>query len=719
MASDSPSRGTASPGYGMNTTQTTIAPAARTGAVPSGLPRRLLAAIWATVLAGWATSAPGVAEWESRVLAGARFDGPSPIAIIVLLALLPAWLPLDRVIAAGLQLYARIGIGPGGRRPAGSEAGLRVGHLRRVAPVREAAFRVHGCLAGVALGIMVAGSTQASLADWLFGTRFEGGASVLGAMLGMLSGTCVILALVAAPRLATRWRIEGPVGAGPSMQVMQYGADLPFLMLVIYVVGYWIGWEAAPSLLVLPLVTLAALTGYALPQLLWREKSGNPQGVWIVLLQPDDSGAEHTERALRQIDMLARTWVHGPMTVVLDASLDIGGEQLHAALALGRERAMFPRIEVELADWGMLLPPSERWSASPMRELHVPSELMLPALERFAGTADLVILVSRQVEPIHTWRKRFRQAEILVAWDGGGNGPAGAIALDSLGELLVRWPADSLGAPLAASLAATIATGLTRQAARESTSAPAVAARARAVEEPVKQAASEPGTGSGSMDKTSVQKAEMEPDALLQRLFETCVLLGEEGTIRGTGFVVARGFAATADHLLRDHAIGESFPVQVGWRGFRRTSIATIYRRDPASDVALLSLQHCDDIAPFSFRTDAAPGDTWMTFGFHLPEYADGPGSKRLNGSIVSSDALSPNGSPRLALMCEERVPPGGLAGLSGSPVVVGGALAAVIVGTTGNTDDQALMYLSGSPIGNLIALLDPGAAGSQPAPHT
>ena len=119
MAPDSPARGTASTGYGMNSTQASIAPAPRSRAAALRF-RRLLGAVWATILAGWATTAPSVVEWESRMLAGARFDDLSLMAIILLLALLPAWLPLDRVTAVGLQLYAGIGIGPGGRRPAGS-----------------------------------------------------------------------------------------------------------------------------------------------------------------------------------------------------------------------------------------------------------------------------------------------------------------------------------------------------------------------------------------------------------------------------------------------------------------------------------------------------------------------------------------------------------------------------------------------------------------------
>ncbi|WP_332879414.1 hypothetical protein [Massilia sp. S19_KUP03_FR1] len=169
------------------------------------------------------------------------------------------------------------------------------------------------------------------------------------------------------------------------------------------------------------------MTGYAVPQLLWREQAVPARGVWIVHLDPAAAGRGAVQAVLRQADQLAHTLLQGPMTVVVDAVLDIGGEQLHAALSLGRERAMFPRLEVELADWGMLLPPAGRWQASPVRELHLPPHLMLPALARFAGAADLVILLSSTVEPVEAWKQRFRHADDLVVWHRGDLEPAPAM----------------------------------------------------------------------------------------------------------------------------------------------------------------------------------------------------------------------------------------------------------------------------------------------------
>jgi hypothetical protein len=711
MAPDSSAQGTAPTGNDMSTTETTIAPAAARAVPLPGL-RRLSAAVLATILAIWAASAPGFPEWETQFATSTRLAGlTAPMACILLLALLPAWLSFERVLTAGLQFFARIGVGSEVRTRPGSTSGLWLGHFRWVAPVRDAAFRVHGCLAGAALGIVVTGSTQALLAAWLFGTRFESGATVLGALLGMLSGACVMLALVSVPRRAATWRIEGPVEGAAAMEVLRYGADLLFLSLVIYLTGYAIDWKAAPSLLVLPLVTLGALTGYALPRLLWRERSGTPRGVWVVLLYHGDAGPKDVERALRQVDVLAHTWVHGPVTVVSNASLAMGGEQLHAALALGRERSMFPRIEVELADWGMLLPPRERWRASPVRELHVPAHLMRPALERFAGAADLVVLVSGQLEPIHAWRQRLRYAETVVAWDGDGTGPAGAIALDSLGEHLGRRSAGSS--------AATLAPAPPREADKPGP-APADTAVAKAADELVKHAASAPETGPGpmdeTMDKTAEQEAAIDHDPAIRRLFETCILVGNESMSQGTGFVVARGFAATADHVLGDLTIGENVSVSVGRLGAHRVS-ATIHRRDPVNDLALLRLQDYDDIAPLPLRTDAAAGDTWMACGFHWPEHANEPVGKTLAGTILRSDALSPDGAPYIELACTEHLPPGDPRGMSGSPVIVGGKLAAMLVATMGSADDKSSSHIIASPIGGLIALLPPRPSNSQSAP--
>lgn len=380
-----------------------------------------------------AVLAPGIDNWGSsafeRTLVGA--------GLALAIALLRPWWLIER----GARVFAHgLWISHLRRRPGDASIFLRGPLLRPVWPLRDAFFRAHGWLAGFALGVAIAETAQSSLAQWLFGSRFEGAAVLIGPLLGVLAGAFVALALDRVPWLAAAWRLEGRVDAQAATRILEQGAGALVLLVICSLAAaigwlHWpqttpptepglidsvLNWIATHALLVLPLITLAALVGFALPWLLWREQAEHKRGLWLVVLDPDGDGdgARRGALTLRLVDALARRWRDGPMTVVLDAALDVGGEQLHAALTLGRERAMFPRIPVELADWGRLLPPPQRWLASPLRELHLPAPLMLQALERFAGEGDQIVLVSGSVEPLAAWRERFRHADCLVAWHG-------------------------------------------------------------------------------------------------------------------------------------------------------------------------------------------------------------------------------------------------------------------------------------------------------------
>ena len=384
-------------------------------------------------LAAAAVVAPGIASWGSSAFELAL--GAAGLALVI--ALLRPWWLLEsgsRVFAHGLWIsHLR-------RRPGDATIFLRGPLLRPVWPLRDAFFRAHGWLAGFALGAAIAEIAQSSLAQWLFGSRFEGAAVLIGPLLGVLAGAFVALALDRVPRLAAAWRVEGRFDAQAATRILEQGAGAMVLLVICSLAAaigwlHWpqttpptepglidsvLNWIATQALLVLPLITLAALLGYALPWLLWREQAEYRRALWLVVLDPDGDGdlAQRGAMTLQLVDALARRWRGGPMTVVLGAALDVSGEQLHAALTLGRERAMFPRIPVELADWGRLLPPPQRWLASPLRELHLPVPLMLPALDRFAGEGDQIVLVSGSVEPVAAWRERFRHADCLVAWHG-------------------------------------------------------------------------------------------------------------------------------------------------------------------------------------------------------------------------------------------------------------------------------------------------------------
>ena len=403
------------------------------------------------------STAPGIEDAGLNALFGAGFA--------LAIALLRPWWMLESSARAFAQWPWLSNLW----RRAGDTTLFLRSPLRLAWPLRDALFRAHGWLAGFAFGVAIAETAQSSLARWLFGSRFEGAAMLIGPLLGVLAGAFVALALDRLPRLAAAWHLEGQVDARAAARILEYGAGALLLlvacsmaavnpspptpttllgsisetmgMMLSHVRKLVLNWPATHTLLALPLITLAALIGFALPWLLWREQAEYKRSLWLVVLEPDGVGVQRGALTLQLVDALARRWRDGPMTVVLDAALDVGGEQLHAALTLGRERAMFPRIPVELADWGQLLPPQQRWLASPLRELHVPVSLMLAALERFAGAGDKIVLVCRSVEALAAWRDLFRHGDCVVVWHGAATAAAAAgstiggfraIALDEL-----------------------------------------------------------------------------------------------------------------------------------------------------------------------------------------------------------------------------------------------------------------------------------------------
>lgn len=414
-------------------------------------------------------ASPGLKDVGSSAMTLALFGAGIALAI----ALLRPW----SLIESGARVFARVLRVANLRRRTGDTTLLLRGPMRLAWPLRDALFRAHGWLAGFALGVALGGAAQSSSAQWLFGSRFEGAAVLLGPLIGVLAGAFVALALDRMPRLAATWATDGRVDALAVRRILEHGAGallVLFAACALAVASAWtptqitltnplpnlldllLYWTAVNALLMMPLITLAALLGFALPWLTLREHAEHKRNLWLVVLDADGEGAQRGTLTLELVDALAPRWRDGPMTVVLDAALDVGGEQLHAALTLGRERAMFPRIPVELADWGQLLPPPQHWLASPLRELHVPVSLMLPALERFAGAGDKIVLVCGSAEPLAAWRDRFRHADCVVVWHGAATTAAGAtiagfraMALDelvssgSLPEILSTVPIEA------------------------------------------------------------------------------------------------------------------------------------------------------------------------------------------------------------------------------------------------------------------------------------
>ncbi|MYM27966.1 hypothetical protein GTP58_06500 [Duganella sp. CY15W] len=193
-----------------------------------------------------------------------------------------------------------------------------------------------------------------------------------------------------------------------------------------------------------------------------------------------------------------------------------------------------------------------------------------------------------------------------------------------------------------------------------------------------------------------------------QRLKQTCILIqGPDGSI-GSGYLVARGYAATAEHVVVHWADGVPFEVLVGWGDTRRPAIARVYRREVAFDAAVLVLEGCDDIEPMPIGW-ASNNDAWSGFGFPMAMAYNREGATgvHLTGSIL--DASLTEQPPQIALYSKEAMTNMDMKGASGSAVTVGGGLVGHIVqqySDATNLDKNVGGQLLACPVAATLTLL-------------
>lgn len=194
-----------------------------------------------------------------------------------------------------------------------------------------------------------------------------------------------------------------------------------------------------------------------------------------------------------------------------------------------------------------------------------------------------------------------------------------------------------------------------------------------------------------------------------QQLRETCVLIAQDGSF-GSGFLVARGFAATAAHVVLQWPDGEWFEVLVGWGPERRKVRAKVYDRNKNADAAVLKVEGCDDIDPIPVGLRASAHAAWSGFGF--PQVASLRGEATgvpLGGTIIDAGYSNIHTTPQMAVYSDEAKTCADMSGVSGSAVTVDGAVVGHIVEQfrdPGNLDRSILGQLKACPIHAILALL-------------
>lgn len=285
---------------------------------------------------------------------------------------------------------------------------------RSVFDVRDRMFLVHAWIAVGALSLLTVDVLQQAYARLLSGTSMEYAALPLAAL---CVAACAVPMLIKAGhfvRHAGDIRIDGRATDGAVLSlVLERGASALLatlgLLVAACVFAFGLGASGVDAfeqafgaplsrvLLAIPLTCAAAsmplaafVTGLATKQ------GASARAIWIVVPKPADAAFVHG--LPRVLDSLIAERRHAPIVVLLDASIDLGGEHLHLAIARGRGRMLFPRRASDLDDWSLMIPPPDRWPSLPVRELHVPALLLLSALERLGSDADQVVLVARDAE---------------------------------------------------------------------------------------------------------------------------------------------------------------------------------------------------------------------------------------------------------------------------------------------------------------------------------
>jgi hypothetical protein len=200
---------------------------------------------------------------------------------------------------------------------------------------------------------------------------------------------------------------------------------------------------------------------------------------------------------------------------------------------------------------------------------------------------------------------------------------------------------------------------------------------------------------------------------ITERLKQTCVLLHDVVGNIGSGYLIARGHAATAAHVVRPYIGLESFDVLVGWPPYRREAKATVVRCDPVADAALLRIEGCDDIDPLPVgRADS--GEKWHSFGFPVAmshNRADATGV-HLSGTIIDMRYADSAGTPLIAIYNQEAITKMNMKGASGAPLTVAGGVVGHLVQQYSDTENLAESVsgqLKACPIQAVLRLLPEG----------
>jgi len=142
----------------------------------------------------------------------------------------------------------------------------------------------------------------------------------------------------------------------------------------------------------------------------------------------------------------------------------------------------------------------------------------------------------------------------------------------------------------------------------------------------------------------------------------TCAIV-EAGGMRGTAYLVSPDLMATCSHVAGREGAGAK--VTFPWGEID----ATIVSVHPELDAALLRLSKPVLSDPLRLRIDRARGVTWESYGF--PKI-NAPHGMMIKGSVINDHATDREGQSAFQLESHQHEWP---EGLSGAPVVVGGAV--------------------------------------------
>ncbi|ABS28177.1 TIR domain-containing protein [Anaeromyxobacter sp. Fw109-5] len=211
-----------------------------------------------------------------------------------------------------------------------------------------------------------------------------------------------------------------------------------------------------------------------------------------------------------------------------------------------------------------------------------------------------------------------------------------------------------------------------------------------------------------------------------QALKRACALVRSGATV-GTGYLVASDLVATCEHVVPGAREGDAVTLTFGYPLPEVARTARVARTDPAEDCAVLRLDEpMTDRVPLQLSAaPLPPRSAWFTFGYPAVTKADGT-----HFAGVVDDAKGVKSGRYVIVLTSEKIAAGmstPIHGLSGSPVVIGQAVAGHIASVRPDPDfpqRAAFGEVFACPAAGVIRLLDaigrpvPLAAAAVPPPH-